>query len=204
MTAHPLLTFLLNPSSRPPVTRVTLNRPPVTPWLPLPHRHPISERTRPLEVTQASPQLLSLQQEPPPLGLGVCPLQGALTPHLPHLSQEERACEAEPRAGGLEPRSPQEAESMMQGLWVALRGLGGWPGGQRDQRLAGAWHGAGLGGETSHPRSARGASSFRGSGLQPRMELDSGQGQPVALGRAAPRLLSQPALREETQQRDLS
>lgn len=93
---------------------------------------------------------------------------------------------------------------MMQGLWVALRGLGGRPGGQRDQRLAGAWHGAGLGGETSHPRPARGASSFRGSGLQPRMELDSGQGQPVALGRAAPRLLSQPALREETQQRDLS
>ena len=145
-------------------------------------------------MTQASPQLLSLQQEPLPLGLGACPLQGAFTPHLPRLSQEERACEAEPRAGGLEPRSPQEAESMMQGLWVTLGGLGGQPGG-----LAGAWHGAGLGRETSHPRPAQGTSSFRGSGLQPRMELDSGQG----LSRAAPRLLSQPALWEETQQWDL-
>lgn len=91
----------------------------------------------------------------------------------------------------------------MQGLWVTLGGLGGQPGGQRDQRLAGARHGAGLGRETSHPRPARGASSFRGSGLQPRMELDSRQGQPIALGRAAPRFLSQPALQEETQQWDL-
>ena len=151
---------------------------PRTPWFPLPRRRPISEQTGPSEVTQAFPQLLSLQQKPPPWGLGVCPLQGALNPHLPRLCQEEQACKAEPRAEGLEPWSPQEAESARQGLQVTLGGLGGQPGGQRDQRLAGARHGAGLGRVTSSPRSAQVASSFRGSGLQPRTDLDSRQGQP--------------------------
>lgn len=121
VTAHPLLTFLLTPSSWLPIMRAMLSRPPVTPGSP----SAPSEQTGPSEVTQAFPQLLCLQQKLPFGAWARAPCRE----HSPHASL------ASARKSGLARLSPGQ----------------------------------------TRPRSAQVVSSFRGSGLQPRTELVSGQ-----------------------------
>lgn len=153
VTAHPLLTFLLTPSSWLPIMRAMFSRPPVTrgsPSAPSPHLR----ADRALRGDPGLPTTALPSAEAALWGLGTCPLQGALTPRLPRICQEERACKAELRA------------------------------------------------DTSSFSTSREQLPWLPAAAQDRVSQRAVR-QPIALGRAAPRLLNQLAYREETQQRDL-